>query len=129
MLRVVEVPLFFYGLWALFASMISGLIVGTWKALPHASLPRGEREKRTIVAATTWADFLLRWILLVDVKVIGSMDLPEQNGALIVSNHRSWLDPVLLISLTRSNGLSKQAIRRLPFIGYFGGMPFSVMSE
>jgi 1-acyl-sn-glycerol-3-phosphate acyltransferase len=39
--------------------------------------------------------------LLYDLKVEGLENIPAQGGALIVSNHQSYLDPVLLGSRTR----------------------------
>lgn len=72
----------------------------------------GYRYHRGLVS--WWHDRLLL-ILAVEVQAVG--DLPSA-PALLVSNHVSWLDIPVLGSLTQSNFLSKDEVRRWPVIGW-----------
>lgn len=107
---------FLFGLWVLFAATLSGLVIGAVGVLPFLVLPRGTREPYAMVSAQQWARLVV-WLLWVDVKQDGAWTLPPEQGALIFCNHRSWLDPVLLMARTRSNGVSKSAVFWLPVIG------------
>lgn len=72
----------------------------------------GYRYHRGIVS--WWHERLLH-ILAVQVTTTGSAPLPP---ALLVSNHVSWLDVPVLGSLTQTNFLSKDEVRRWPVIGW-----------
>jgi 1-acyl-sn-glycerol-3-phosphate acyltransferase len=61
-----------------------------------------------------WHERLLH-ILAVQVEQTGHL---PQAPALLVSNHVSWLDIPVLGSLTHSNFLSKDEVRRWPVIGW-----------
>lgn len=120
---------FVYGLWALVASVLSGLVIGTLGVLPFVVLPRGRRERYAMVAAQLWASVVVWPVLLARVRVSGRWRLPPGQGALLYCNHRSWLDPVLLMAVTRSNGLSKREIARLPVIGLYGRLAGAVFFD
>ncbi len=72
----------------------------------------GYRYHRGVVS--WWHDRLLH-ILAVQVSRGGKTPLPP---ALLVSNHISWLDVPVLGSLTQTNFLSKDEVRRWPVIGW-----------
>ena len=110
---------FIVGLWVLALIIASAAVVGTVGVLPFVVLPRGRRERRAMRGARAWAWTALK-ILRCRVQRHGTMDLPDDQGALIFANHRSWLDPILLMHETRSNGLSKSEIFWLPVIGVYG---------
>jgi len=59
--------------------------------------------------------------LLFDLKVYGRHNVPETGGVLIVSNHQSYLDPVLLaVRLGRPlNYIAKSELFENPFGGWF----------
>ncbi len=102
----------------------TALVTGTRYALPWAHLPRGSRERHTFRAA---AEFSQRLLDALDHRVIVSGRLAEDlGGALFLCNHRSWLDPVVLMRFTRSQGLSKALIFWLPFIGVYGWLTGAV---
>ena len=90
---------FLFGLWVLAAATFSGLVIGVIGIVPFLVLPRGRREPHAMVAAQLWARFVV-WLLMVEVKQDGEWTLPPERGAMIFSNHRSWLDPVLLMAKT-----------------------------
>lgn len=103
-----------FGLYALGAAAIAALVFMSVGVFPFVVLPRGRREKYTIVTGAAWARFVARFIVLARPTVTGTA---PDGPALFVSNHRSWLDPVLLIAYTRSQGLSKREILWIPFVG------------
>lgn len=72
----------------------------------------GYRYHRGVVS--WWHDRLLH-ILAVQVTRAGK---PPPPPALLVSNHVSWLDVPVLGSLTQTNFLSKDEVRRWPVIGW-----------
>jgi 1-acyl-sn-glycerol-3-phosphate acyltransferase len=109
-----------FGVWATIGALGSALIIGTIGVLPFAPLPRGRRERITIKGAQVWARVFMKGVLFSSVERTGAVDLPDEQGALVVCNHRSWMDPPLLISELRSNGLSKHVIFWIPFVGVFG---------
>lgn len=113
-----------FGVWALLLSILGAAVVGTTMLLPFWPVPRGRRERFTIVGAQIWARFVIQVVLLCRVKVEGS--IPHGDGALLVCNHRSWLDPLLLIGWTRSNGLSKKQVLYIPAVGFFGWLSGAV---
>jgi len=115
-----------FAAWGFFGGILSGLVFGCIGVLPFWVLPRGRRERYTMVAARAWARFVVRWVLFARVHVQGDLSLTPGEGALLVCNHRSWLDPLMLIGWTGSNGLSKKAIFFVPVIGLFGWLAGAV---
>lgn len=108
-----------YGLVVLLGAVLSGLVVGTIGVLPFVVLPRGRRFPWTMPAVQLFARSVLA-MLFVRLEIEGEWPLEEGQGALIFCNHRSWLDPVALMAVTRSHGLSKSQILWIPFIGFYG---------
>jgi 1-acyl-sn-glycerol-3-phosphate acyltransferase len=69
-------------------------------------------------------------LLRVRVRITGTLPDPDEpRGMLVLSNHRSWLDPLLLIRFTRSNGLSKSEVRWIPFVGWMGRLTGAVFFD
>ncbi len=117
-----------YGLGVLAVAIVAGFVVGTFGVLPFAVLPRGRRERYTIYAAVAWSRVVL-WALQVRLRVSGDPGLHPGQGALVICNHQSWLDPVLLMATTRSNGLSKSEILWIPVIGVYGWLAGTVFFD
>lgn len=112
-----------------FIATLAVCAVAAVAMLPFAALARGRRERFTLPIGMATAWVIARCILLTRVRVEGASDLSPGQGALIVSNHRSWLDPLLLMAWTRSNGLAKHDIRRLPVIGYIAWLSGAVFID
>lgn len=61
---------------------------------------------------------LMRFLLLIDVHVEGKEHINDQRRQLIIANHPSLIDVVILISLfPQSNCVVKEAVMRNPFFG------------
>ncbi|MCA9569056.1 MAG: 1-acyl-sn-glycerol-3-phosphate acyltransferase, partial [Myxococcales bacterium] len=118
-----------FALWSCFWAVVLGLVVGCTMVLPFAVLPRGRRERYTIRGAAVWAWLCIRGVLLCRPRITGTIDLPPGQGAILVCNHRSWLDPMLLIAYGLSNGLSKREILYIPVIGLFGHLSGAVFFD
>lgn len=118
-----------YAVYAMAAAVVLGLVIGTVRVLPFGWLPRGRRERYTIGGAVAFAWSVLRLILFVRDEVHGELDLADDEGAVVVCNHRSWLDPVLLMLHLRSNGLSKREIFWIPFVGIYGHLSGAVFFD
>lgn len=113
---------------------IAGLLVTlVWAALssflilPFVVIPRGRREKYAIRGAQWFAWMVLRFSIFARIETHGLGNLPAQQGYLVVSNHRSWIDVVLLQFYTRSQGVSKKEVAWIPFFGpngYLSGAIF-----
>jgi lyso-ornithine lipid O-acyltransferase len=82
--------------------------------LTLACLVEGRTEKRVSHHARQWAAALVR-MLLIDVRCHGVF--PE-TGALIVANHRSYLDIVVVLSRVDAAFLAKKELRTWPVFGY-----------
>lgn len=115
--------------YALAASLGLGAIVGTTMVLPFLPIRRGRRERWTILGAQLWARMIVRGVLACGVRTRGEIAVTEGRGALLVCNHRSWLDPLLLMGWTRSNGLSKQSILFIPVIGVYAWLAGAVFFD
>ena len=111
---------FLFGLVVLVGSILAALVVGSIGVLPFVVLPRFRRERYAIAGARVWAWVTIRCILFAELRIDGSAGLDDKQGALILCNHRSWLDPLLLMQALRSNGLSKREILWIPVIGFYG---------
>lgn len=124
--RVLTVLRAIYALGALLVAIVGGMVCGTVFALPFIVLPRGRRERHSIRAATVFSAFVLRTVLFHRLEVTGDSGLSADQGALFICNHRSWLDPVVMMGQTRSQGLSKDIIKYIPFIGIYGWLTGAV---
>lgn len=118
-----------YGLAVLGIAVAVGSVLGTTTVLPLAVLRRGRRERLAMIPSVWFVKLIVDGLLWVDDRVDGTIDLAPNEGALILSNHRSWLDPVLLMLHTRSNGLSKGIIFFLPFIGLYAWLAGAVFFD
>lgn len=118
-----------YGQLVLFASLALGFVIGTVGVLPLAPLGRGAREPYAMVAAQVWARAVVHGFLATRVVVTGDHELRGGEGAVIFCNHRSWLDPLLLMAEIRSNGLSKRQILFIPFVGLYGWLAGAVFFD
>ena len=95
--------------------------------LPFAAIPRGRREKYAIRGAQWFAWMVLRATVFARIRTEGRANLPATDGYLVVCNHRSWIDVVLLQLYTKSNGVSKKEVAWIPFFGpngYLSGAIF-----
>lgn len=117
-----------YGLFVFVVAIASGLVIGTLGVLPFVLIPRGRRERFTIHAAVAWSR-LVTTLLARRLQVTGAPGLRSGEGALVICNHRSWLDPLLLMTWTRSNGLSKSQILYIPVIGLYGWLAGTVFFD
>jgi 1-acyl-sn-glycerol-3-phosphate acyltransferase len=116
-----------YGIFALIAAMTVAFFVGTVAALPFAVLPRGVRERYSNHATVWFSWIVVRCVLLNRPNVTYASGGPPSGPALLVCNHRSWLDVLYLAWLGRASGLSKSSVLFIPFIGYYawlGGAVF-----
>ncbi len=118
-----------YGQVVLFASLALGSIIGTVGILPLAPLGRGVREPYAMVAAQVWARAVVQGLLATRVVVTGDPGLKGGEGAVLFCNHRSWLDPLVLMGETRSNALSKRQILWIPFVGAYGWIAGTVFFD
>jgi 1-acyl-sn-glycerol-3-phosphate acyltransferase len=120
---------FCYGITAFTVGCVIAFVIGGVAVLPFVVVPRGKRERYTMRSAALWADIVVRGLLLSRPRVTGSVELPDGQGALFLCNHRSWLDPLLMISVTRSQGLSKAAIFWIPFVGIYAWLTGAVFFD
>ena len=118
-----------FGVYILILSLTTIAIVGVLGILPFVVLPRGRRERYAINGAVVWARLFVRLITLTRVEVTGQVQLPPNSGALVISNHRSWMDGPVLMAHTRSNGLSKAGIFWIPLIGQFAWISGAVFFD
>jgi 1-acyl-sn-glycerol-3-phosphate acyltransferase len=124
---LIRISALLYGLYTLLAATFLAFVVGVTSILPFAVIPRGRRERYTMVGASAWGKTMCRLVFLADLRFHGELELDDREGALVIANHRSWMDPVLLIGYLRAIGVSKSSILYLPFIGLFAwlaGMVF-----
>lgn len=107
--------------------LAGAFVLGTLGVLPFVVVPRGRREKYAVVAARWFA----RWALLLmgaRCEVTGPTG-GRGTGALLMSNHRSWVDVLMLIAYTDSIGLSKSSIFWIPFVGFYGWLAGAVFFD
>ena len=96
-------------------------------ALPTFVLPRGVRERYCF-----WTNRLASWgILRVGLfarpNLTGTDKLPVGQPYLLISNHRSFVDVLLLIWAGHTQGISKSEVFWFPvmgLLGYLGGAVF-----
>ena len=118
-----------YGLLAFTCAIVLGFVVGTFGVLPFVVVPRGRREKYTIPAGGFWARLVVAGLLGVRARVDGQPDLAPGEGAVLLCNHRSWLDPLLLLWRAHAIGLSKIEIFWIPFVGLYGWLAGAVFFD
>jgi len=98
-----------------FIRLVLHLLLGALLTLLTARRDRQRGDYRYHPGLVSWWHERLLHILHVKVAQCGE---PPQAPALLVSNHISWLDIPVLGSLTHSNFLSKDEVRRWPLIGW-----------
>ena len=94
--------------------------MSTLLLLPLGLLRRGEREQYASPIARAFGWACIHLVLFARPEVIGRSNLPSRRGYLVVCNHRSWLDVLLLVWATDSIGISKREIGWIPFLGQGG---------
>lgn len=103
------------GILAIFRALL--VIVNTaWQILILSvmSLSRGRNTGRGYAHRRIWARNAMRILGIRLVEVQGKIDVPI---ALIVSNHRSLLDPVIQLAYIDAHIIAKDTVGRLPVIG------------
>jgi 1-acyl-sn-glycerol-3-phosphate acyltransferase len=88
--------------------------------LPFVVLPRGRRERYAIHGARLFGWLSLRLTMFARDRALGVEHLPRRadgRGYLVVCNHRSWLDPALLLLHARAQGIAKKELVWVPFFG------------
>jgi len=98
-----------------FTRLVLHLLLGALLTLITARRDRERGDYRYHRGLVSWWHERLLVILAVEVEHLGHLPQPP---ALLVSNHVSWLDIPVLGSLTHSNFLSKDEVRRWPVIGW-----------
>ena len=79
-------------------------------------LPRLDQAGQSL-AIQQWSADTLK-LLGISVEVIGNMATPASNPSrLLVANHISWLDPLVIQTLQHSIFVAKQEVSRWPVVG------------
>ncbi len=110
-------------------ALASALVWGTVFALPVLPVPRGFRERYAIWAAVFFGHTTLRLGFLSRTDVCGRENIPFGSPYMVVSNHRSWVDPILHSCYGRAQGLSKAEIALLPVIGFYAYLTGAVFFD
>ena len=80
-------------------------------------IPRLDRASQSL-AIQKWSADTLK-LLGISVEVIGNIDGSTSNASrLLVANHISWLDPLVIQTLQHSIFVAKQEVRRWPVVGH-----------
>jgi 1-acyl-sn-glycerol-3-phosphate acyltransferase len=128
-MAIVLIPVgFLFGMYAFGLTCLAAGFTGFTGVLPFAVFPKGKRETWIMYPASWWATFVVRFVLLVFPTVTGRVETGP-TGALFISNHRSWLDPLMMMAYARSQGLSKSVIKFIPFVGMFARMAGTVFVD
>ena len=102
-------------LWAFFFALIA--FVHLWISL--LQLP----NRWTIISRLTYSfTFLLRTILNLDVKIDGDMEPMLARGRVIISNHFSYVDGLVLGSIFPTVFVSKREVKKWPVIGLWAAL-------
>jgi 1-acyl-sn-glycerol-3-phosphate acyltransferase len=75
----------------------------------------GNKQQRRILQS--WSAALLT-IMHVRISTSGAESLPDVSGGLVVANHISWLDVIVLNSILPLRFVAKSEVRRWPVIGW-----------
>jgi 1-acyl-sn-glycerol-3-phosphate acyltransferase len=102
-------------LWAFFFALI--VFVHLWISL--LKLP----NRWTIISRLTYSfTFLLRTILNLDVTIEGEMEPVLARGRVIISNHFSYVDGLVLGSIFPAVFVSKKEVKSWPVIGFWAAI-------
>lgn len=80
---------------------------------------RGASQQKMLRVRRRWAEGMMR-ILGFRITVTG--EFPEDEPCLFVSNHRSALDPIVMLSLLKAFPVSRAEVRNWPLVGKGGHM-------
>ena len=100
----------FLSLWALFFGLIA--LVHVW--IRVLSLPNRWQIVSRLMRSFT---LLLRAILNIKIKVVGDEGQLERGGYVIISNHVSYVDGIVLGSLFPVVFVSKKEVKSWPIVG------------
>jgi lyso-ornithine lipid O-acyltransferase len=100
----------FLSLWAFFFALVA--FVHLW-----ISILRLPNRWKIISRVTRNFTYLLRTILNIKVIVVGNEGLSERGGYVIISNHVSYVDGIVLGSIFPIVFVSKKEVRSWPVIG------------
>lgn len=79
--------------------------------------PRLDRTSQSLAIQKWSADTLN--LLGISVEVIGAVETSTSNSSrLLVANHISWLDPLVIQTLQHSIFVAKQEVSQWPFVGH-----------
>ncbi len=114
-------PMFaaFWAIFGLLEIIVWGALV-TPLIVPFIVLPRGKRERFSVLGAQVFGWLCTYVTLMGRTTILGRENLPKKRGYLVISNHRSWGDVGLLIWVTASQGISKKEVAYVPFFGFTG---------
>ncbi len=88
------------------------LVVGLLKSLIYPYLDKVQQKRM----AARWAQQFLR-ILHIDLVVRGVVPAEGESGRLLVANHTSWLDILVMLAVLPVRFIAKQEIRSWPLVG------------
>ena len=108
-------------IWAIAGTLIFGICLIP-AFLVVACIPKPRRYLFGAPLLQLWARFITRVLFLCRPLVEGREHLSKQEGVLLISNHRSWLDPILLMDLACGYGVSKKQIYYFPIVGQFAAL-------
>lgn len=91
----------------LVAHVLSGLWLVAWRFPRQSTTQKSEQIQ-------AWAQSLLK-LIAIEVEVSGV--LPQQGPMLLVANHISWLDIVLMLATSHCRFVAKSEIARWPLLG------------
>lgn len=109
----------FWAIFGLLEVILWGALV-TPLIVPFIVLPRGKRERWSVLGAQVFGWLCTYVTLMGRTTILGRENLPKKRGYLVISNHRSWADVGLLIWVTASQGISKKEVAYVPFFGFTG---------
>jgi len=69
------------------------------------------------IVAEPWIFFVVRFLLMTRLKVIGKKHIDNKRSSLYICNHQSWVDVPVLFKYTKAIGVSKKEVTRLPIVG------------
>ncbi|MBF0350872.1 MAG: 1-acyl-sn-glycerol-3-phosphate acyltransferase [SAR324 cluster bacterium] len=109
----------------LIASIPLMILVFCKALIPFNPVQRGTYYLMTrLYGIATWIDDLLFWNFLgTELEIRGTIDKSKEETHLIIANHRSWTDILILQSIFNDKTpvlkfLIKKALRYVPFVGW-----------
>jgi 1-acyl-sn-glycerol-3-phosphate acyltransferase len=90
--------------------LFRGLLILTLRYPRLSPLQRGALCRR-------WSGKMLD-VFAIELRISGSVPQPDAHNTLLVCNHISWLDVIVLASCCTTRYIAKKEIRRWPLIGW-----------